>query len=267
MDRRMPSRTVVFLARLLAGLAVLLAGAALAEQPRPCFLLHEVGKREDVRMGGASCSRRTSPASTFKVPHGLIALETGVITEDEVIRIKGKQRIVSWSGTHTLKSATRYSVVPFFQETARRIGRKRMTEWLGKLDYGDKNDSGPIDRFWLNGRLKISPVEQVAFLEKLFAGEVPASAKNLEIVRGNLEQPAGTYFAVGKQHDVPGWPAGAKLFGKSGYTGGPERIAWYVGAVERDGKRFVFASRIEGAAEPGDAAALAISELKKAGAY
>ena len=267
MNPRMPSPSVVLIARLLAGLTVLLAGAALAEQPRACFLLHELGTTEVVRKGGGECDERTSPASTFKIPHGLAALESKVITEDEVIRIKGKQKIASWEGTHTLRTAIRYSVVPFFQETARRIGRKRMTAWLEKFDYGNKNDSGRIDRFWLNGRLKISPVEQLAFLEKFFTGALPVEPKTLEVVKSALEQPAGTYVAGGTEVPIEGWPAGAKLFGKTGSTGEPARVGWYVGAVERDGRRFVFVSRMRGVKSGAAAAAAAVRELKAAGVY
>src|SRR5690349_15526117 len=37
----------------------------------------------------ADCATRLSPASTYKIPHALIGLETGVITEDTVYKWDG----------------------------------------------------------------------------------------------------------------------------------------------------------------------------------
>ena len=126
-------------------------------------------------IGGDECRRRTLPASTFKVPHALIALETGVIGEEEKLTMPPNRTFPRWGGEHTLRSATHDSVVTFFQAMARRIGQGREKEWLRKLEYGNEDGSGPVDQFWLNGTLRISPDEQVSFLEKLASGKLPVS--------------------------------------------------------------------------------------------
>ncbi len=43
-------------------------------------------------VGGDDCSRRTLPASTFKVPHALVALQTRVVTAKTVINWDGMKR-------------------------------------------------------------------------------------------------------------------------------------------------------------------------------
>ena len=69
------------------------------------------------------------PASTFKIPNSLIALETGVVadTDNEVFKWDGvKRSIENWNRDHTLSSAFAASAVPVYQDIARRIGAERM---------------------------------------------------------------------------------------------------------------------------------------------
>ncbi len=64
------------------------------------------------------------PASTFKVPHALIALETGVVADadKEIIHWDGQVRSIdAWNKDHTLRSAMAVSAVPVYQQIARRI--------------------------------------------------------------------------------------------------------------------------------------------------
>jgi beta-lactamase class D len=44
-----------------------------------------------------------------------------------------------------------------------------------ELARANEDPSGGIDRFWLGRSLRISPVEQVAFLARLHAGPLQAS--------------------------------------------------------------------------------------------
>ena len=65
------------------------------------------------------------PASTFKIPNSLIALETGVVADPDkdVFKWDGVTRsIEAWNKDHTLRSAIAVSAVPVYQEIARRIG-------------------------------------------------------------------------------------------------------------------------------------------------
>ena len=67
----------------------------------------------------AECARATAPASTFKIPHALIALQTGMITPATVVEWDGtKYWSAPWQRSHTVDSAIKWSVLPFFQRTA-----------------------------------------------------------------------------------------------------------------------------------------------------
>src|SRR5262245_28927928 len=56
-----------------------------------CVVFAPLGGAATV-VGGEECSRRTLPASTFKVPHALIGLQAGVITAQTVYKWDGKKR-------------------------------------------------------------------------------------------------------------------------------------------------------------------------------
>lgn len=196
-----------------------------------CFVLLDVAAGER-RSHGTDCAERSMPASTFKVPHALLALETGVVPEPSFsLKWDGKSRpIRSWNRDHDLTSAVQDSVLWYFQETARRIGPERMAAGLVALDYGNHDSSSGLTTFWLGGSLKISPDEQVDFLDRLRRGSLLVSEEAQARVREIL---------------IVGESEGAVLRGKSGTHLGPD-VGWFVGWVEREGRAWVFATRIRG---------------------
>ena len=245
--------------------AALLSSFAASAKPQTCFLLQELGGRSLARVNPKLCAKRLPPASTFKIPHALIALEAGVLA-DEHLRWDppaGKQEYPEWSRPHDLASAMRYSVVWYFQKIARTLGSEREAEWLEKLGYGNKDVSGPVDRFWINGPLLLTADEQMAFLQKLFAGTLPASQRGQALVKKILEQEPTKPWAAGREFRIEPWPANTVLRAKSG-TSPRREVSWYVGELERDGKHYLFVTRVQG--KPlGNAAEETFRRLKKAG--
>lgn len=126
------------------------------------------------------------PASTFKIPHNLIALEEGVVKDPDgdVFKWDGVVRsIEAWNKDHTLRTAMQVSALPVYQQIARRIGPERMSKWLARLNYGNQDISGGIDQFWLTGGLRVTAWQQIAFLDRFYRGDLPASAHNLARAR------------------------------------------------------------------------------------
>jgi len=109
------------------------------------------------------------PASTFKIPNSMIALETGVIKDEEqMFKWDGEKKLFKiWEKDHNLRSGIKNSVVWLYQKIARDIGEERMQHWVNQLDYGNKNIGGGIDMFWLNGDIRITTIEQIEFLKKV----------------------------------------------------------------------------------------------------
>lgn len=180
------------------------------------------------------------PASTYKIPNALIGLETGAVRDEhEVMAWDGqKRRVASWNQDHDLASAMRDSALWYYQALALRIGEPRMRHWIGVLEYGNGDIGGGLDRFWLDGRLRISALQQLAFLTRLRDGSLPLSARSQDIVRRILVRDQGD-----------GWV----LHGKTGWTDAPDPdVGWFVGWVERDGKAWVYALNAD-LARDGDA--------------
>jgi beta-lactamase class D len=168
-----------------------------------------------------ACSLPLTPASTFKIPNSLIGLETGVIPDAEyVIPWDGVNRWAkAWNHDHSLRTALRDSVVWYYQELARRVGKDRMRDWLARLEYGNMQMGDAVDRFWLDGPLTISPLQQVEFLRRLVRAQLPIS-----------ERSRGIVLDITKRGELDGKP----LHGKTGWArpGEPTEIGWFVGWVE-----------------------------------
>jgi beta-lactamase class D len=176
------------------------------------------------------------PASTFKIPNSLIALETGVVADPDkdIFKWDGVTRsIEAWNKDHTLRSAIAVSAVPVYQEIARRIGQERMQKYVDLLEYGNHDIGGGIDQFWLTGNLRIDPIQQVDFVDRLRRGALPVSKRSQELVRDILP--------VTKVGD-------ATIHAKSGLLGAEidkPSLGWLVGWAEKGGQQTVFAMNMD----------------------
>jgi len=235
---------------------VTLAAAQATQTPSPasgsCFLLLDTNSGEFTRNPDQVCDTRLPPASTFKIPHAIAALDSGVVkSADEVIPYDGTPREnEAWRRDHTLASAMRYSVVWYFQKVAERLGMEREEYYLRRLRYGNADPSSGLTTFWLGGSLRISPIEQMTFLRRLYYTELPVADRALQTVREILVQPPNVIVNATGEHpfDAP-WPAGTVLSAKTGSTSfAPKRaVRWIVGHVRRDRHAWLFVSCVTGA--------------------
>jgi beta-lactamase class D len=176
------------------------------------------------------------PASTFKIPNSVIALETGVVEDPDkdVFKWDGVTRSIEpWNKDHTLRSAIAVSAVPVYQEIARRIGAERMQKYLDLMDYGNRDIGGGIDQFWLTGKLRIDPMQQVDFVDRLRRGVLPVSKRSQDLVRDIMP--------VTKVGD-------AVIRAKSGLLGaevGRPSLGWMVGWAEKGSAQTVFALNMD----------------------
>lgn len=210
-----------------------------------CFIVAGLGEGPTVS-DQEECSRKTAPASTFKIPHALIALQTGVITPSTTFVWDGTQyAFETWRRGHTVDSAIKWSVFPFFQRTARLIGRQRMVDGLSSLGYADDTFQGDVAAFWINGELVVSPLEQFAFLQRFFAGKLHIDAGHVSTVRRALQMPQGQITNAADTHAFAlAWPRGAIVRAKTGNTTvNNERASWLVGEVEWNQTGYVFVAR------------------------
>jgi beta-lactamase class D len=231
-----------------------------------CFLLLDAKTGDLKRIPDDVCSTRLPPASTFKIPHAIAALDSRVIkSADEVVAYDGSpQENEAWRRSHTLASAVRYSVVWYFQEIARRLGMSREAFYLRRFRYGNADPSSDLTTFWLGGSLRISPIEQMTFLQRLYSNKLPVSNNTMRIVREILVQPQGVVVNATGEHefDAP-WPRGPAVSAKTGSAPShPNRAArWIVGRVERDRHAWLFVSSVTGPSDLDVMAAIDLAAL------
>lgn len=153
-------------------------------------------------------TQRISPATSFKVLNTLIGIQTGKISNENTI-IKTDSADTK---PLTLKEAFHSSSVPWFRALAREIGKDTMQFWIDSIGYGNKNISSPVDSFWLNNTLKISPDEQLGFMSKLYFDQLPFQKYAQQMVRDVMLREDNTLYklsyASGAGFDETGNPIG-----------------------------------------------------------
>ncbi len=160
--------------------------------------------------------KRYSPASTFKIPHVLFALDAGAVRDEfQVFRWDGTMRSYeAWNRDQDLRSSMRNSVVWVYQSIAKDIGASRAREYLSKTGYGNADPSGGVAGYWLDGNLRISAHEQISFLRRLYKNELPFRVEHQRLVKDIMIVEAGRDWI---------------LRAKTGWEG---RMGWWVGWVE-----------------------------------
>ena len=174
------------------------------------------------------------PASTFKIVNSLIGLQTGKISSDSmVIKWDGVKRWVDeWNQDLNMYYAFRYSAVPYYQEVARRIGKEAMQQWLDTLSYGTRKITGPVDSFWVNNTLKITPDEQLGLMKKLYFNQLPFFKSYQEVVKRAMLFESNANYRLGYK---TGWNTTEKK----------HALGWVVGWIEENNHPYFFVLNIE----------------------
>lgn len=173
--------------------------------------------------GGARIETRFPPASTSKIPHTLIALESGYADgPNAFFKWDGTQRTFDfWNQDQTLSSAYRYSAVWVYQQMTRDLGYETMSEWISRLGYGNGTIGTPSDltTYWLVGPLETSAREQTEFLGRLARDQLPFSTETLQMGKQIMQAEQGENWT---------------LFAKTGWRSDGENtdIGWYVGWLD-----------------------------------
>lgn len=190
--------------------------------------------------GSARINTRYPPASTSKIPHTLIALETGYADgPDSFYKWDGTKRFYDpWNQDQTLSSAYSYSAVWVYQQISRELGYETMSEWIKRLDYGNRNTGTTEDltSYWLNGPLEISACEQIQFISRLANNALPLKPDTLRVGKQIMRADKGENWT---------------LYAKTGWRsdGTSTDIGWYVGWLQKleDGQQntYVFAFNMD----------------------
>ncbi len=222
---------------MLIGFIALQTGVAYAETK--CFLATE---NNHVIQKIGQCQERQSPCSTFKVAISLMGYDSGIL-------LNGLKPIYPYTGGSTVVEACKQSQTPaswmknscvwYSQEVTQKLGMQKFKNYLEKFKYGNHDASGDqgknngLTNAWLDSSLKISPEEQIQFLEKLTVGKLPVSAKAQTLTKQIMF--------------VDNFADGWKLYGKTGSK--DKKAGWFVGWIEKGDRRIIFAQYLDGAEE------------------
>jgi bla regulator protein BlaR1 len=217
------------------------------------FVLLDLKKEQYQVYNDDNSKKRVSPNSTYKIVSSLVGLESGVLTDENTLLEWDKTiyPFEQWNRNQTLASAMSYSVSWYFQKVDSSVGKTRIEDYLKQIGYGNNDLSGGIRDFWVESSLKISPIEQVEMLKKLYTYKMPFSQKNIDIVKKVIK--------VSEQDK-------ATLYGKTGtgIVNGNSINGWFIGYVENEGKVYIFATNIQGKerADGNNARNITVSILK-----
>jgi len=199
--------------------------------------LYDYKKKEWIYSDTADAQRQLPPASTFKIINLLIALETGVINdENEIIQWPGQTDTTLYGyrpdiyHDMTVKEAFEVSAGWVFMILSQRIGKKQYRHYLQLAGYGNQDASADKTDFWNFGPLAISPGNQVSLLIQLYEEKLPFAKKHQQTVKRVMTtETTGTYTF----HTKTGW---GRLDNKN--------IGWWVGYVETGNNVYFFATRV-----------------------
>ena len=178
------------------------------------------------------CNVAFCPASTFKIPNTLIALDSGIATMESVFKWNGENRTFpAWEKDMTIKEAFKASAVPVYQEIARQVGVEKMKYYTQLFNYGNLDiNADNLDKFWLEGNSEITQYQQIYFLRRLYNLALPVREESMKQVKEIMRYEAGNnYIISGKT----GWAVRQK-----------ENVTWFVGYVETSDNVYFFATNV-----------------------
>lgn len=179
-------------------------------------------------------SSRTAPNSTYKIYDALFGLETGIITpEESTMAWNGADYpFEAWKADQNLDSAMKFSVNWYFQSIDIQLGASTVKDYVQKIGYGNRNTKADLSSYWMESSLKISPIEQVQLLTKLYTNSFDFAPENVDAVKKSILLTSS---------------ADENFYGKTG-TGrvnGQDINGWFIGYVETADNTYFFAANIQ----------------------
>ncbi|MDN7674589.1 OXA-42 family class D beta-lactamase [Burkholderia oklahomensis] len=220
--------------------------AASARAETICTAIADAGSGNFLLKDG-DCSRRTTPASTFKIAISLMGYDAGFLRNEHEPVLPYRDGYVDWGGA-AWKQPTdptrwlKYSVVWYSQRVTHTLGAQRFARYAKAFDYGNADVSGDpgknngLDRAWIGSSLQISPLEQIGFLSKMLNRKLPVSATAIDMTERIVDTTTLADGAV-----VHGKTGMAYPLLADGTRDKAHGFGWFVGWIKRGKETLVFA--------------------------
>ena len=149
---------------------------------KDCLIIKDFNTNEIIKQKGEVCEQQFSPCSSFKLAISLMGFDSGILKDehnpkweytkndiDKVLAAKIPEMYTPKDPASWIK----YSPVWYSQILTEKLGLDKFRKYVKQFNYGnkrikdtDKNRPAISHSWWLaNSSLKISLVEQVAFIE------------------------------------------------------------------------------------------------------
>jgi beta-lactamase class D len=214
-----------------------------------CTAVADAATGKLLKQEGA-CDQRVTAASTFKIAISLMGYDAGFLTNEHLPALPFHDGYPvwdpSWQATTDPTTWIKNSVVWFSQQTTEWLGEERFRSYVTAFRYGNEDISGDpgkhngLTHAWLSSSLRISPLEQLIFLEKIVNRRLPVSAHAFDM--------------TSRITAITLLPNGWDVHGKTG-TGSPRKAdgsededhayGWFVGWASKGGRTLVFARLIQ----------------------
>lgn len=221
-----------------------------------CAVIYDSNSDKYLVYNPSESTTRIAPCSTCKIYSALNALEQGVITpDDNMVRWDNISReLPEWNHNQNLESAMKNSANWYFQYLDECSGAQELEEFYRRIGYGNGYIGNNITYYWNGSKLKISPLEQVELLKKLYENGFGFQQENIDTVKSAI-------FI--SEYD------GNKLYGKTGTgrVGEDDVNGWFIGYIEATNNTYFFSVSVQAESNANGAAAsqIAASIFKEMG--
>lgn len=196
-----------------------------------CFVLYNIEDNAYTIYNKTMSVKRVAPNSTYKIAIALNGLEKGIITlENNVIKWNGENNYFEqWNKDQNLNTAMKDSVNWYFKNIDSHFSKREIKEFLNTVKYGNSFVGYDKENYWLENTLKISTIEQVEFLNNVYTNKFGFNDENIKAVINSIKLGDNYYGKTG-----------------TGMVDGKVVSGWFEGIIIKNGKTYVFASRIDG---------------------
>lgn len=195
-----------------------------------CAVIYDRNADSYIAYNREEITRRLPPCSTYKIYSGLNALEMGIIHPgNSTLAWDGTQYgNPRWNADQDLTNAMQESTNWYFQQLDRQAGPEQLARFYQTIGYGNGYVGNDVSAYWNGSALRISALEQVELLYKLYRNTCGFQDANVQAILDSMRL----------------YPKGdAVLYGKTG-TGeldGQNIAGWFIGFVEKPDNVYFFA--------------------------
>ena len=222
---------------------------AAAQAALRCTVLADAASGRLLKQEGR-CGERVTSGSTFKIAISLMGYDSGILQDEHAPTLPFKEGYVDWNPAWRAPidpaAWMKLSVVWYSQYVTSKLGAAKFQRYVDRFEFGNRDvrgDAGKdngLTNSWIGSSLKISPLEQVAFLRRLVKRQLPVSAH--------------AYDMTARLTKIETLPNGWELHGKTG-TGFPKLAngssdydhgyGWFVGWATKGARAIVFARLVQ----------------------